>query len=55
MLEFLEKECLTDVQIPKVRSNRESVEALNKSQACPLITWLVGLETSRHVDPKWVS
>jgi hypothetical protein len=47
--------CFTDMLIPKARSNQESVEALDKSQACPLITWLVRLETLRHVDPNWVS
>jgi hypothetical protein len=51
----LEEECFTDVLISKAGSNHESVEALDKSQACPLITWLVGLEASRHVDPNRVS
>ena len=51
----LEEECFTDVLIPKARSNRESLEALDNCQACPLITWLVRLEAPRHVDPNWVS
>ncbi len=42
-----------NVLIPKAGSNRESVKALDKSQAYPLITWLVGLKALRHVDPNW--
>ena len=41
--------------ISKAGSNRESKEAFKKSQACPLITWLLRLEAARSMNPNWDS